>query len=83
MACGILVPPPGFQLMPPAGKAQSPSYWTTREVPGELFKGNTTNTDLVFTSSVLPLKIPIQSTRLLGRLPKKTQHMTVGSNAYS
>ena len=43
MACGILVPPPGFQLMPPAGKAQSPSYWTTREVPGELFKGNTTN----------------------------------------
>ena len=55
MACGILVPPPGFQLMPPAGKAQSPSYWTTREVPGELFKGNTTNTDLVFKSSVLPL----------------------------
>lgn len=33
----------------------SPSYWPTREVPGELFKGNTTNTDLVFKASVLPL----------------------------
>ena len=33
MACGILVPQPGIQLMPPELEAQSPNHWTTREVP--------------------------------------------------
>ena len=28
-----LVPPPGSELSPPALGAQSPSHWTTREVP--------------------------------------------------
>ena len=30
-ACGILVPQPGIELVPPAAEAQSPSHWTTRK----------------------------------------------------
>ena len=30
-ACGILVPQPGIEPVPPAVEAQSPDYWTTRE----------------------------------------------------
>ena len=33
-ACGILVPRPGIEPMPPAVEAQSLNHWTTREVPG-------------------------------------------------
>ena len=33
MACEILVPHPGIQLMPPELEAQSASHWTTSEVP--------------------------------------------------
>ena len=29
----ILVPPPGIEPLPPAVKARSPNYWTTREFP--------------------------------------------------
>ena len=32
-ACGILVPQPGIQPVPPAVEAQSPNPWTTREFP--------------------------------------------------
>ena len=32
-ACGILVPQPGIEPMPPAAEAQSPNHWTTREFP--------------------------------------------------
>ena len=32
-ACGILVPRPGMEPMPPAVEAQSPNHWTTREFP--------------------------------------------------
>ena len=32
MACGILVPWPGIEPMPPALEARSPNHWTTREV---------------------------------------------------
>ena len=32
-ACGILVPCPEIEPMPPAVEAQSPNHWTTREVP--------------------------------------------------
>ena len=32
-ACGILVPPPGTELRPPALEAQSLNHWTTRKVP--------------------------------------------------
>ena len=32
MACGILVPQPGIESMPPAVEAQSLNHWTTREV---------------------------------------------------
>ena len=33
MACGILVPQPGFEPAPPALEAQSLNHWTAREVP--------------------------------------------------
>ena len=33
MVCGILVPWPGMEPMPPAGEAQSLNYLTTRKVP--------------------------------------------------
>ena len=36
MACGILVPQPGIEPVPPAVKAQSLNPWTTREVPSLL-----------------------------------------------
>ena len=38
MARGILVPPPGTYLAPPALEAQSLNHWTTREVPKLVFK---------------------------------------------
>ena len=31
--CGILVPQPGIEPLPPAEEAQRLSHWTTREVP--------------------------------------------------
>ena len=34
-ACGVLVPLPGIQPMPPALEGQSPSHWTAREVPSK------------------------------------------------
>ena len=34
MACGILVPWPGTELVPPAVEAWSPNHWISREVPG-------------------------------------------------
>ena len=33
MACGILVPQPGMELVSPALGSQSLNHWTTREVP--------------------------------------------------
>ena len=33
-ACGILVPQPGMEPMPPAVEARSPNHWTAREAPG-------------------------------------------------
>ena len=33
LACGILVPQPGIEPVPPAGKVQHLNHWTTREVP--------------------------------------------------
>ena len=33
MSCGILVPGPEFELVPPEVEAQSPNHWATREVP--------------------------------------------------
>ena len=33
MACGILVPRPGMEAVPPAVEAWSLNHWTTREVP--------------------------------------------------
>ena len=32
-ACGILVPRPGVEPVPPAVEAQSPNHWTAREFP--------------------------------------------------
>ena len=31
-ACGILVPQPEIESMPPAVEAQSPNYWIAKEV---------------------------------------------------
>ena len=36
-ACGILVPQPGIQLVPPALEAWNLNPWTAREVPPHLF----------------------------------------------
>ena len=33
VACGILVPQPGIQPVPPAVEAWSPNHWTAREAP--------------------------------------------------
>ena len=33
MACGILVPKPGIELVPPAVEVWSLNHWTTRESP--------------------------------------------------
>ena len=35
VACGILVPQPGIELMSPAVEAWSPNHWTAREFPGK------------------------------------------------
>ena len=32
-ACGILVPRPGIEPVPPAVEARGLNHWTTREVP--------------------------------------------------
>ena len=32
-ACGILVPPPGIETLPPILEARSLNYWTAGEVP--------------------------------------------------
>ena len=37
MACGILVPQPEIEPIPPALEVQSLNHWTTREVPGPHF----------------------------------------------
>ena len=34
MACGISVPLPGIELVPPALGLRSFNHWTAREVPG-------------------------------------------------
>ena len=33
MACNILVPQPGIELVPPAVELQNTNHWTAREVP--------------------------------------------------
>ena len=33
MACNILVPQPGIELVPPAMELQNTNHWTAREVP--------------------------------------------------
>ena len=33
MAYGILVPQSGMEPIPPTVEAQSPNYWTARELP--------------------------------------------------
>ena len=37
VACGILVPPPGLEPVPPAVEARNLNHWTLREVPRFLF----------------------------------------------
>ena len=40
MACGILVPEPGIEPMPPAADVQSLNHWIAREVPIMIFNIN-------------------------------------------
>ena len=40
MACGILVPRPGIEPVPPMVEAQSPNHWTDRKVPNIDFLKN-------------------------------------------
>ena len=35
-ACGILVPHPGMEPVPPAAETWDPDHWTTREVPNRV-----------------------------------------------
>lgn len=65
-ACGILVTWSGIQLMPPAWGAQSPSYWTCREVPrslslnlGRLMTTEEMRLDHTWWYSVLPCSLGI------------------------
>ena len=37
MGCSTLVPQLGMEASPPAVEAQSPKYWTAREVPSWSF----------------------------------------------
>ena len=53
-ACGILVPQPGMEPVPPALGAQSPNLWTTREVPTSYYLKNFLCTDY-FTHIVILL----------------------------
>ena len=39
-ACGILVPRPGIEPVPPVVEAWSPNHWTAREVPTFSFLRN-------------------------------------------
>ena len=32
MACGVLVPQPGIELVSPAVEAQGPNHWTVRKL---------------------------------------------------
>ena len=41
--CGILDPQPGIKPMLPTVKAQSRNHWTAREVPGSIFRTETTS----------------------------------------
>ena len=36
-ACGILIPRPGIEPMPPAVEVHSPNHWTAMEVPYSIF----------------------------------------------
>ena len=38
VACGILIPLPGIEPVPPAVEARSPNHCTTREVPESSFQ---------------------------------------------
>ena len=40
IACGILIPWPGFEPMPCALELQSPNHWTVREFPASHFLNN-------------------------------------------
>ena len=40
MACGILVPQPGIEPVPPVVEAWSPNHWTAREFPCKFFSKN-------------------------------------------
>ena len=42
MACEILVPQPGIELVSPALEAWSLNHWTTREIPKSVFLNNFT-----------------------------------------
>ena len=56
-ACGILVPRPGTEPVPPAAETQSLNNWTAREVPENLIKATNLllrriNTPLTFSHTV-------------------------------
>ena len=55
MACGILVPQPGIEPVPPAVESWSPNHWTARELP-ILFKGKQQNSDTQCISQDSPEK---------------------------
>ena len=48
-ACGILVPQPGIEPMPPAMGVWSPNHWTTQELSGTQFLENFFNTGLIWS----------------------------------
>ena len=62
MACGILVPWPGINPVPPAVESWSPNHWTTREFLGKSF--NCEDCSYFPSASLLSLKLKILSNSL-------------------
>ena len=63
MACGIFVPQPGIEPVPPASAVQSLNHWTTREVRLSPF--------LILFGKHKPPGLTCQSQAILQRVPWK------------
>ena len=57
-ARGILIPPPGIELRPPALEAQSLNHWTTRKVPQMLSSILLSSCDIVMYNKYILVFVP-------------------------
>ena len=60
MVCGILVPQPGMEPVPPTVGAQSVNHWTIREVPSllSIFNTNSKCYSLYQLGILQPIELP-------------------------